>query len=115
MPTSFYSPSKGCNDRDLGQVDQIPILLIAVSLMALTTLLACGQDWLPEEVPPTATVEGRPLEELSPERRGEALYQANCQACHGASKVKDGRQGHLLIMTLGTPGTIRTHSSRTGS
>jgi mono/diheme cytochrome c family protein len=86
MPTSFYSPSKGCNDRDLGQVDQIPILLIAVSLMALTTLLACGHDRLLEEVPPTATVEGRPLEELSPERRGDALYPANCQACHGSQQ-----------------------------
>jgi mono/diheme cytochrome c family protein len=58
--------------------------------MALTTLIACSQDRLPEEVPPTATVEGRPLEELSPERRGEALYQANCQACHG-SQQGEGR------------------------
>jgi hypothetical protein len=52
MPKSLYSPSKGCNDRDLGQVDQIPIPLIAVSLIALTSLLPVARTGFLERYRP---------------------------------------------------------------
>jgi cytochrome c5 len=72
-------------DKVKGRLGLVAVTLIAVGLVLMVVLAACGGS---SEEPTQAPAPDTPVPEQAPDLDGEALLEARCSACHSADRAR---------------------------